>query len=73
MAVGVSEQQVRMVELHDAPAVHHQHPVRVHDGVQTMGDREHCARLELPSDRLLDKVVRPAKVLRWLDKAQKSN
>lgn len=42
---------------HRAAGVHNQDTVAVHDGVQSMGDRQHCALLKLLSDRRLDELV----------------
>ena len=60
VAVGVGQQHVGVVVLRHLAAAHHQHPVRVHDGVESVRDGQHGARHELPPYRLLNKVIRPA-------------
>lgn len=51
------EQIVWRSELDGFARIHHQYPVRVHDGVQPMGDRQHGAVGELDTDCLLDQPV----------------
>jgi len=52
------EQLVGRPELHRPAGIHHQHLVRVHDGVQPMGYGQHGALLELVADGGLDEAVR---------------
>lgn len=43
---------------HRGTGVHHQDAIAVHDGVESMGDRQHRTLLELLPDRRLDQFVR---------------
>lgn len=54
---GHLQQVVWRAKLDRFARVHHQHPVRVHDGVQTVGDRQDGALGKLDADRLLDQAV----------------
>lgn len=60
VAGGIGQQHVRVVVLRHLATAHHQHPVRVHDSVESVSYRQHGARYELTPYRLLDEVVRPA-------------
>jgi hypothetical protein len=44
----------------DLSCVEYEYSVRVHDGVETMGDSEDSAVSEFAADRALDQRVRPA-------------
>lgn len=48
-------------DLYHFPAIlHDQHLVAVHNGVEPVGDGQHCAVMELGPDGRLDQRVRPA-------------
>jgi hypothetical protein len=53
----VGEKSVRMVKLRQAPVLHHQNLVAVHDGVQPVRYGQHRAPAELPPDGTLDQLV----------------
>jgi len=43
---------------HRGTGVHHQNPIAVHDGIESMGDRQHGALFEFQPDRRLYELVR---------------
>lgn len=59
VGVRVVEQIVGVVELDEPARVHHHDAVGVHDGVESVGDRQHRAVREPMSYRSLDELVGP--------------
>lgn len=57
VAPGLFQQQVRHIELHGHAGVHHNDAVRVHDSVQSVGNCEDCALLELDANGALDQAI----------------
>lgn len=45
---------MRVVELSHLSLVHNENAIRVHDGVETVGDGENCARSELAANGRLN-------------------
>lgn len=59
----VVQQIMRMIEFDYFPVVQHEYAVRIHNRVQTMGDRQHRARSEFVPDGLLNQTVGPVRCL----------
>lgn len=53
------QQRVRRIELDVDAGVHHQHTIRVDDGVQAMRDSQYCALGELATNCVLNLCVSP--------------
>lgn len=52
--MGVGQQILRAVHLHETALVHDHHAIRGHDGAEAVRDREHRASVEVLVDGFLD-------------------